>query len=129
MIRNVVITAAAMLFVVAGSAFAQDATKPPVMSHEMEGKENCMMCHSGAMEGIPAAPASHEGRAVETCALCHAPDAEMQTATANAIAHDLEGKENCSMCHSGAMEGMPAVPASHEGREADMCQMCHTPAG
>jgi len=129
MIRNVVITTAAMLFVVAGSAFAQDATKPPVMSHDMEGKENCVMCHSGAMEGIPAPPADHEGRAVETCAPCHAADGEMQTAAAAAIPHDLEGKDNCSMCHSGAMEGMPAAPASHEGREADTCKMCHEPAG
>ena len=61
MIRHVVITTAAMLFVVAGSAFAQDATKPPVMSHDMAGKENCVMCHSGAMEGIPASPRGPRG--------------------------------------------------------------------
>ncbi len=53
----------------------------------------------------------------------------MQTATANAIAHELEGRDNCAMCHSGAMEGMPAVPASHEGRGDDSCTMCHAPAG
>jgi hypothetical protein len=129
MIRNVVITAAAMMFVAAGSAFGQDATKPPVMSHDLEGKDNCAMCHSGAMEGIAAAPADHEGRGPETCVQCHAPDSEMQTSTANAIPHDLEGKDNCSMCHSGAMEGMPAAPASHEGRGADTCQMCHEAAG
>ena len=82
MIRNVVITTAAMLFVVAGSALAQDA-KPPVMTHDMAGKENCTMCHSGAMEGIPAPPEDHEGRAVETCALCHAADGEMQTSAAS----------------------------------------------
>ena len=129
MIRHVVITTAALLFVAAGSAFAQDATKPPVMSHDLEGKDNCAMCHSGAMEGIPAIPASHEGRAAETCVMCHAPDAEMQTSAANAIPHDLEGKDNCAMCHSGAMEGMPAAPASHEGRGADTCQMCHKAGG
>ena len=128
MIRKVVVTTAAMLFIAAGSAFAQDA-KPPVMSHDMEGKENCAMCHSGAMEGIPASPADHEGRAAESCVLCHGADSEMQTSAANAIPHDLEGKDNCSMCHSGAMEGMPAAPASHEGREADTCQMCHTAGG
>jgi len=128
MIRKVVITTAAMLFIAAGSAFAQDA-KPPVMSHDMEGKENCAMCHSGAMEGIPAQPADHEGRAAESCVLCHGADSEMQTSAANAIPHDLEGKDNCSMCHSGAMEGMPAAPASHEGRGADTCSMCHKAGG
>ena len=127
MIRNVVITAA-MLLVVAGSAVAQDA-KPPVMSHDLAGKENCVMCHSGAMEGIPAQPADHEGRALDTCLLCHAADAEMQTSAASAPPHDLAGKEACSMCHSGAMEGMPAAPASHEGRVDDSCTLCHVPAG
>ena len=128
MIRNIVITTAALMFIVAGSAFAQDATKPPVMPHDLAGKENCTMCHSGAMEGIPAEPADHEGRAVDTCVLCHAPDAEMQTATAAGIPHDLAGKDNCSMCHSGAMEGMPAAPASHEGRGTDTCTLCHKPS-
>ena len=127
MIRNVVITAA-MLLVVAGSAVAQDA-KPTVVSHDLAGKENCVMCHSGAMEGIPAQPADHEGRALDTCLLCHAADAEMQTAAATVVPHDLAGKEACSMCHSGAMEGMPAAPASHEGRGDDTCAMCHKPAG
>jgi len=127
MIRNVVITAA-MLLVMAGSAVAQDA-KPTVVSHDLAGKENCVMCHSGAMEGIPAQPADHEGRALDTCLLCHAADAEMQTSAAAVTPHDLAGKEACSMCHSGAMEGMPAAPASHEGRGDDTCAMCHVPAG
>ena len=127
MIRNVVITAA-MLLVMAGSAVAQDA-KPTVVSHDLAGKENCVMCHSGAMEGIPAQPADHEGRALDTCLLCHAADAEMQTSAAAVTPHDLAGKEACSMCHSGAMEGMPAAPASHEGRGDDTCAMCLVPAG
>jgi hypothetical protein len=127
MIRHVVVTAA-MLFVAAGTALAQDA-KPPVMPHDMAGKENCTMCHSGAMEGIPAVPESHAAYTVDNCAMCHAPDAEVQTATPPAIPHDLAGKDNCTMCHSGAMEGIPAEPASHEGRETDTCQWCHKPAG
>ena len=43
--------------------------------------------------------------------------------------HEIEGKEACSMCHSGAMEGMPAAPASHEGLKDKACVMCHAPAG
>lgn len=72
MIRKVVFTTAAMLFVLAGSAFAQD-TKPPVTPHDIAGKEACSMCHSGAMEGMPAAPASHEGLKDKACVMCHAP--------------------------------------------------------
>lgn len=128
MIRHVVISAAAMLFLAAGVAFAQEA-KPPVVSHDLAGKDNCTMCHSGAMEGIPASPADHEGRALDTCLMCHAADSEMQTAAASATPHDLAGKEACSMCHGGAMAGMPAAPDSHEGRGDDTCTLCHAPAG
>ena len=107
-------------------AFGQDA-KPKAVSHDLEGKDQCMMCHSGAMEGIPAAPEDHEGRGNETCLMCHAPGAAIQTADAPPIPHDLEGKDQCTMCHSGAMEGIPAPPADHEGRANDACQLCHKP--
>ena len=127
MIRNVVITTAAMVFVAAGSAFAQD-TKPPVTPHDIAGKEACSMCHSGAMEGMPAAPASHEGWADDTCQSCHA-EGSLGQGAAKATPHEIEGKETCSMCHSGAMEGMPAAPASHEGLKDKACVMCHAPAG
>ena len=36
------------------SAMAQ--TKPPVMLHDKAGREQCTMCHGGAMEGIKAMP-------------------------------------------------------------------------
>jgi hypothetical protein len=41
----------------------------PAISHDLEGKSNCMMCHSGAMPNIPASP--HEGIETEYCGLCH----------------------------------------------------------
>ncbi len=114
------------------TALAQEeaaATKPPVMAHELEGRAECLMCHSGAMEEIPAAPAaSHEGRENSTCLWCHAGDAAIQTAEAGAIPHELEGREECSMCHSSGMEGMPQSPADHEGRANDSCAMCHEPS-
>lgn len=46
---------------------------PGPVTHEIEGKTSCMMCHkSGAMES-PKVPASHAGRTNEYCSLCHAP--------------------------------------------------------
>jgi peptidoglycan-associated lipoprotein len=44
---------------------------PPAMAHTVAGKEQCLTCHGGAMEGIKAAPANHKGIDVKNCALCH----------------------------------------------------------
>ncbi len=103
---------------------AQD-TKPVVMSHELEGREQCAMCHSGAIPDVPAAPKSHEGREVGTCLWCHGADAAMQSKTPTAIPHELEGREACAMCHSGAIPDVPASPADHKDRKDGQCQMCH----
>lgn len=129
MSRRMSIAACVALFLAisAAPAFAQE--KPAVTPHDLAGKENCLMCHSGAMEGMKAVPASHEGRGNETCQNCHAEGSMMQTGTPTAIPHDMEGKETCGMCHSGAMEGMPAAPESHEGFEDKNCTMCHAPKG
>lgn len=129
MSRRLSIAAGLVLFVAlsAAPAFAQE--KPVVVPHDLAGKDNCMMCHSGAMEGMKAVPADHEGRANDTCLLCHGADSEVQTKEVSNTPHEIEGRESCSMCHSGAMEGMPAAPASHEGRGDATCVMCHVPAG
>ena len=42
--------------------------------HELEGRENCLMCHaSGTSEGIPS---DHQGRTNDTCVACHQPGGE-----------------------------------------------------
>jgi len=102
---------------------------PPVVKHSLEGRSNCIMCHSGAMKKVPAMPANHEGRPVAMCLLCHAADAEVQKTAPPAIPHELEGRSNCLMCHKpGAMKNVPDVPESHAGRTIEMCQVCHHPA-
>jgi hypothetical protein len=117
--------ALALMAFLAGPLQAQLVTK--AMSHDVAGKENCLMCHTpGAMEPVPDAPASHEGRASETCLWCHAADSPMTTTGAKQTSHDLDGKDNCLMCHTaGAMEPVPDVPASHEGRTNEACVWCH----
>ena len=121
--------ALALMAFLAGPLQAQMVTK--AMSHDAAGKENCMMCHAvGVMPPVPDVPASHEGRAVETCLWCHAADSPMTQTGAKLIPHDLEGKDNCLMCHTaGAMEPVPDVPASHEGRTNEVCAWCHTGGG
>jgi len=106
-------------------------TKASAVNHDLEGKNNCLMCHTaGAMEPVPDVPTTHEGRANETCMMCHAPDSPMVTMGASDISHDLAGKENCMMCHAvGVMEPVPDVPADHEGRAVEQCQWCHKAAG
>jgi hypothetical protein len=113
--------------VLATAAHAQ-AAKPPAVSHTVEGRAQCLMCHkTGVMEAVPDAPASHVDRPNEACLWCHAADAAIQTKEAKAITHSLEGKAQCMMCHSGKLEGMPAAPEDHSDRDVKYCTLCHTP--
>jgi hypothetical protein len=126
-VRSRILAASAGLAVAAAlavQALAQEA-RAPVMSHELEGRDQCLMCHSGMMAEMPAVPETHEGRGNETCLWCHGTDSAMQTLQPKAIPHELEGRTECLMCHSGMMADMPAAPADHEGRENKHCQMCH----
>lgn len=126
--RLVPIGAILLLTVGVVPALAQ-AAKPPAVTHDLEGRDQCSMCHSGAMPDIPAAPAeSHKGLEVKTCLWCHAPDAAMQTKTPTAIPHALEGRDKCTMCHSGAVPDVKGMPADHKGRTDTDCKVCHKPA-
>ncbi|NNM07294.1 MAG: hypothetical protein HKO65_19530 [Gemmatimonadetes bacterium] len=118
-----------LMAIMAGPLLAQE--KPPVTSHDLEGKENCLMCHAPeVMPPVPDVPETHEGRAVETCQWCHAADSPMQTTGAKQTSHDLEGKDNCLMCHTaGVMPPAPDAPENHEGRGNETCLWCHTKAG
>ncbi|MDH3457278.1 MAG: nitrate reductase cytochrome c-type subunit [Gemmatimonadota bacterium] len=128
-VRIVTVAAVALMVGLPALARAQEeAKKPPVVPHAVEGQTQCLMCHkAGVMEAVPDAPANHAERVNETCLLCHAADAIVQTAEAPAITHDLEGKANCLMCHSGAMPNVPASP--HEGIDTKYCGLCHKVAG
>ncbi len=101
--------------------------KPPVVKHDLEGRSECLMCHSGAMEGVPAAPEDHAERGNDTCLLCHGPGTAMQTTAAPQITHELEGRSDCAMCHTSGMESVPQAPADHKGRPNGSCTMCHLP--
>lgn len=104
-----------------------EMAKPKAVPHDLEGRSECLMCHSGAMEGVPGVPENHAGRGNETCLWCHGPDAAMQTTAAPQIPHELEGRADCAMCHTTGMESIPQVPEDHEGRPSESCRMCHLP--
>ena len=101
--------------------------RPPVVPHDLAGRDNCLMCHQvGAMEPVTDVPASHVDRTSITCLWCHGPDALMLTTDPAVITHDLAGRDNCLMCHApGAMEPVTDTPADHSGRESVHCRMCH----
>jgi len=49
-------------------------TDPPVIPHDLAGRDNCLMCHApGAMEPVPDTPANHVGRENTHCPMCHKP--------------------------------------------------------
>ena len=55
---------------------AVQTTAPPAITHPLEGRAACAMCHApGKMEAVPDMPADHEGRADQYCTICHAPSA------------------------------------------------------
>ena len=130
------LVSAAAVLLVAGAfalpAVAQEAAKPPAVSHDTQGRDQCLMCHTaGAMEAVPDAPAAtHADRVNETCMLCHAADSPMLTAVAPAVSHSIEGRDQCMMCHkAGAMEAIPDAPAGHEEMDLEYCTLCHEVAG
>ncbi len=44
---------------------------PPAITHPLEGRDDCLMCHGEA--GVKPVPADHTGRTNDTCATCHQP--------------------------------------------------------
>jgi len=55
-----------------GADAAMLTTDPPVITHDLAGRDNCLMCHApGAMDGVVETPADHEGRESSHCQMCH----------------------------------------------------------
>ncbi len=50
------------------------AGTPPAIPHNVEGRDNCLVCHNPD-GGIKPAPKDHAGRTSDTCQMCHKPAA------------------------------------------------------
>jgi cytochrome b subunit of formate dehydrogenase len=74
--------------------------------HELEGRENCLLCHDrGAVVPFPA---DHVGRSNESCQICHQPAAASpQASAAPGFAGDVLPifQAKCVTCH-GQMGGL-----------------------
>ena len=73
-LRSIMIAVGIVILTGPGTAPLVAQAKPKPVSHDIAGREQCLMCHkAGAMEPVPDAPASHEGREAKHCTLCHKP--------------------------------------------------------
>jgi hypothetical protein len=117
----------ALMFAGAGALQAQETAKPSVPSHDMAGKENCVMCHKVAGD-MAAMPASHADFKADNCMLCHAETSPMMSGAApTAIPHDMVGKEQCAMCHASGVMGAAKTPEDHGSIGNETCGLCHKP--
>ena len=144
-----IILAAIVLVLPSFPASAQGG--PPLIPHSLDGRADCVTCHSTGLAGAPKFPADHTGRTNEMCQLCHKPGTPSTSATVvptkapvggatpaaqptaalggpPKIPHPLQNRDNCLACHQTGVGGAPKVPASHAGRTVDTCKGCHQPA-
>jgi hypothetical protein len=101
--------------------------KPSAVSHDIAGKEACLVCHAIGASPILDVPADHEGRGNETCMWCHASDSPMLTTVPSNTPHRRATAEtDCLVCHGPeANPDVGAVPPTHEGRGNEGCMWCH----
>jgi len=130
--------------VLPGRALAAPSAQIKPLSHPVEGRENCLMCHQPG-GGVKPAPADHAGRPKESCLSCHtapsgpAPAASTQpqqgqtpaaTPTRTSKPADqskvdpIKASAACRACHntpefSTVSEATPDVPDTVKQLEAD----------
>jgi formate dehydrogenase subunit gamma len=93
--------------------------RPVMIPHELEGREDCLLCHAaGAMMPYPA---DHEVLPVSTCLVCHTTEGEGELPAG--VKHALEGRDDCLMCHH-----LDLLPESHQaaGFSSEECLLCHS---
>lgn len=113
------------------------AAAPPAVPHEVEGREDCLVCHKLGTADAPRVPENHNGLASDICQTCHTRRAEIAGGSNGeeqepvteipSIPHGLEGFRACTACHAEGGTGIPRFPEDHEGRTDDLCTACHKP--
>jgi formate dehydrogenase gamma subunit len=94
----------------------------PAISHTLEGRDDCLLCHA-ATAAVPF-PASHADFPLSTCLVCHSTQGVGPVPPA--IKHSLEGRSDCLVCHA-----LDLLPASHQAAKftSQDCLLCHAPEG
>jgi predicted CXXCH cytochrome family protein len=112
------------------------AAAPPAIPHQVEGREDCLVCHNLGTADAPRMPDNHDGLAGDICQTCHTQmsevgqggGAEVPVVEIPLIPHALEGFSACTSCHAEGGSGIPRMPENHEGRTDNLCSACHKPA-
>jgi cytochrome c553 len=112
------------------------ASAPPAIPHEVEGREDCLVCHKLGTADAPRIPDNHDSLTGNICQTCHTQMAEITGTSAEEapvaeippIPHGLEGFSACTQCHEEGGQGIPRFPDDHQGRADDLCSACHKPA-
>lgn len=101
---------------------------PSQVSHPIEGREDCRLCHETGVGGAPQFPADHVDRANEVCPVCHA--AASQPPAAPSL---TEGPTPTSTVLPTAVpaEVVPAAGDVSNGATlyATQCAACHGDQG
>ncbi len=103
---------------------------PPPIPHSLEGRDNCIVCHSTGVGGAPKFPADHTGRTNEMCKACHQPGpaksaatvAPTKAATVQPTAAST-GTTPAAQPTTKPAGGIPRIPHPLQNREN--CLACH----
>lgn len=90
----------------------------PVLGHQVEGWERCLICHTN--DSLARTAPGHDGIPENECLSCHssAPDGPAITQAHAAL------PQACLSCHGTFAH----LPATMEGRDPGQCWLCHQPA-
>lgn len=120
----------------APTSAAAPAGGPKAISHELAGRDNCLMCHNPDGGVKPAPKSSHTGRANDTCQDCHkpaggaGPAAATPAATAPpAAAATPPATATAAPAATGAKSDDKPSAISHDLAGREDCLMCHKPDG
>jgi hypothetical protein len=108
------------------------AIAPPAISHEVDGRADCLTCHKIGTASAPRIPSNHAGLPSTLCRSCHLGGGEIaetkpeSVGLAPPIPHGRQGFEACTTCHEQGAAGAPQFPLDHSGRTDDICSACHS---
>ena len=107
------------------TAAAAPSAAPPVTPHPLDGRSDCLMCHSGA--GASPMPVDHAGRGSATCVACHPAGGAAPAATTGQAGTASPGAKPTAAPPQPAA-GAAQAPAGPGGKDA-ACLSCHQNAG